>query len=153
VLARFSDFTGIPEIPDTVGEASPRGLALKFDLGGGDSMDVVAHSFNGFPAATTEEFRELLLSIAASGKDAPKPTPLDDFLAGHPCARNFLSAQKPPPVSYATLAYYGVNAFAFSDAEDNVAYVRHRFAPLGGEAFLSKDAVTKAGPDYLAEEI
>jgi catalase len=29
VTARFSDFTGLPDIPDTVGDASPRGFALK----------------------------------------------------------------------------------------------------------------------------
>jgi catalase len=30
MLGRFSNFTGIPTIPDNVGDATPRGLALKF---------------------------------------------------------------------------------------------------------------------------
>src|SRR3954470_24393672 len=30
VVARFSNFTGIPDIPDNIPPANPRGLALKF---------------------------------------------------------------------------------------------------------------------------
>ena len=29
VIARFSDFTGIPDIPDTASDANPRGFAIK----------------------------------------------------------------------------------------------------------------------------
>ena len=34
------------------------------------------HSFDGFPVKTAAEFAQLLVAIGASGKDAPKPTPL-----------------------------------------------------------------------------
>lgn len=57
VTVRFSDFAGIPGIAGTRKLASPRGLAVKFHLPGGSETDIVAHSFNGFPAATTDEFR------------------------------------------------------------------------------------------------
>src|SRR5262245_16233779 len=49
---RLSDTTGIPGIPDADPNASPHGLAIKFKLGDGSEMDLVTHSFNGFPAAT-----------------------------------------------------------------------------------------------------
>ena len=49
VLVRFSNFTGIPQIPDTVGDANPRGFAVKFQLPDGTSADIVSHSFNGLP--------------------------------------------------------------------------------------------------------
>ena len=49
VTVRFSDFTGIPDIPDTADGANPRGLGVKFRLPDGAAMDVVAHGFNGFP--------------------------------------------------------------------------------------------------------
>ena len=52
VTIRFSDFTGIPDIPDNIGDANPRGLAIKFRAGGDADMDVVTHSFDGFPTAT-----------------------------------------------------------------------------------------------------
>ena len=114
MTARFSDFTGIPTIPDNVGEANPRGFAVKFKAPGGD-FDIVTHSFNGFPTKTAGEFRELLLAIPVSGKDAAKPTALDKFLAAHPIAKTFLTSQKSPE-SFATSAYFGVNAFKFTKA-------------------------------------
>src|SRR5215468_6500520 len=53
LTVRFSDSTGIPDIADTDGNAIPRGFAMKF---GTDELDLVTHSFNGFPAATVEDF-------------------------------------------------------------------------------------------------
>jgi catalase len=153
ILGRFSDFTGIPEIPDNIGDANPRGFALKFKLADGSSADVVAHSFNGFPTATSAEFRELLLAIGASGAGAAKPTALDTFLASHPIAKTFLTTQKPPPESYATLSYFGVNAFQFTDAKGHQAFVRYRFAPLGGEAVLTPERLSAMGPNYLQTEL
>ena len=52
ISVRFSDFTGIPTISDTDGQASPRGMSIKFHLPDGSETDIVAHSFNGFPTAT-----------------------------------------------------------------------------------------------------
>ena len=125
VLVRFSDFTGIPEIPDTIGDANPRGFAVKFKLPDGTSADVVSHSFNGFPTATSAEFRELLLAIGAAGQK--KPEALNAFLASHPIAKTFLTTQKPPPESYATLSYFGVNAFEVTDTKGVHHFVRYRF--------------------------
>lgn len=153
VLVRFSNFTGIPAIPDTVGDANPRGLAIKFRLPDGSDADVVAHSFNGFPTATSGEFRELLLAIGTSGAGASKPTALDAFLATHPIARTFLTTQKPFPESYGTLSYFGVNAFRFTDAAGHARFVRYRFVPVDGERFLPSGAVGAKGPDYLQTEL
>jgi catalase len=153
VLVRFSDFTGIPNIPDTVGDANPRGFAVKFQLPDGSSADVVSHSFNGFPTANSAQFRELLLAIGASGAGAAKPTSLDVFLANHPIAKTFLTTQKPAPVSYATLSYFGVNAFQFTDAHNHKRFVRYRFVPVGGEAFLTPARLTGMGPNYLQTEL
>ena len=52
VTVRFSDSTGIPDIPDGVPEAGPRGLAVRLHLPGGGSTDIVANAFNGFGVAT-----------------------------------------------------------------------------------------------------
>ncbi|HVX03974.1 MAG TPA: catalase family peroxidase [Rhodanobacteraceae bacterium] len=153
VLVRFSDFTGIPDIPDTAPQSMPRGMALKFNLPGGHTADVVAHSFNGFPTANTAEFRELLFAIAASGQNTPKPTPLDQFLAAHPVAKAFLTTQKPMSESYATLDYYGVNAFRFTDDAGASVFVRYRFVPVDGERFVPAAKRASMGPDYLAHEL
>ena len=96
-------------------------------------MDIVTHSFNGFPTANADEFAELLRAIGASGPEAPKPTALDTFLGTHPVAKTFLTTQKPAPVSYATVPYFGVNAFSFTNAAGHRSNVRYRFVPLVGE--------------------
>jgi catalase len=151
VLVRFSDFTGIPNIPDTVGDANPRGFALKFTLPDGSTADVVTHSFNGFPTATTEEFRQLLLAIGAKG--GGNGAPLDAFLGSHPIAKTFLTTQKPPAVSYGTLSYFGVNSFEYTAANGHKAFVRYRFVPRAGEVFVPAAELSSKGPDYLQEEL
>jgi catalase len=153
VTARFSDFTGIPDISDTNPLASPRGLALKFDEGGPGEMDIVSHGFNGFPVATAEEFGQLLLAIAASGPDAVAPTALDTFFESHPIAKTFLTTQSPAPESYATNAYFGVNAFSFTNAAGVQAFVRYRFVPQAGEHYLDAAAIAGKDPSYLQAEI
>jgi hypothetical protein len=45
---------------------------------------MVINSFKFFPVATGEDFRDLLLALAASPPDAPKPTKFDQFATSHP---------------------------------------------------------------------
>jgi catalase len=99
-------------------------MTVKFHLPDGSDSDLVMHSYNGFPTATADEFRDLLIALAASGPDAPKPTVLDKFLETHPIAKTFLTAEKPAPVSYAMLPYYGVNSFKFINAKGDETFVR-----------------------------
>lgn len=153
VTVRFSDFTGLPDIPDTSGDANPRGLAIKFDLPGEATYDIVAHSFNGFPVATAAEFSTLLQALPLSGPDAAKPTALDRFFADHPRAQAFFTTQKPPPESFATTAYFGVNAFSFTDAAGLPLTVRYRFVPAAGEHYLDPDALKTRSASYLGDEI
>jgi catalase len=151
VTVRFSDGSGLPTVPDT--DEMPRGMAVKFTLADGSKTDLVVLSFNGFPVATAEEFRDFLLAISASGPDAPKPTALDKFLSSHPTAKAFVEAPKPPPVSYATLPYFGINTFKFTNANGVSTFGRYQLRPVAREKFLSKEQVSKMGPDYLIDEI
>ena len=153
VTVRFSDFTGIPTIPDNIGDASPRGIAIKFGPADDAVMDIVSHGFNGFPVKTAEEFGDLMRAIGASGPAAPKPTALDKFLGAHPVAVAFLTHQSPPPESYATQPYFGVNAFSFTNAKGHTTAVRYRFVPAAGDHFLDAGAAKAMGPDYLKAEI
>ncbi len=153
VTVRFSDFTGIPDISDTIGASNPRGIAIKFHLADGKSTDIIAHSFNGFPVATTDEFREFLLAISKSGPEASHPNAIEQFLGAHPIAKTFLTTQKPPSVSYATLSYFGVNSFKFINAKGNSSYIRYQIIPETGEQFLTADQFKQSGSNYLSEEI
>jgi catalase len=153
VIVRFSDFTGLPDIPDTSGGANPRGFAVKFLLPDGSNLDIVTHSFNGFPVATSAEFSALLQALGRSGPDAQKPTAFDSFLACHPAAKTFFTTQKPAPESFATTAFYGVNAFLFTDESGHSHAVRYRFTPEAGERSLDDAALESKSPTYLMEDI
>lgn len=153
VIVRFSNFAGVPDIPDNHPLASPRGLAIRFQLPDGSTTDMVAHSFNGFPSADADQFRELLQALAASGPDAAKPTSLDQYLGTHPIAKNFLTAAKPAPVSYGSLPYFGVNAFKFSNAAGKVSYGRYKIVPVAAPAYLTDEQTKAAAPTYLGDEI
>ena len=153
MIVRFSDATGIPTIPDNDPNARPHGIALKFSLPDGSKTDIVGFSFNGFPVATAEEFRDFLLAIGASGPDAPHPTPIEKFLSGHPAAAAFATAPKPVPVSYGTLSYFGVNTFKFTNAKGTVTFGRYQILPVAGEKFLAKEQTSKMSPDSLIDEI
>ncbi len=153
VTTRFSDFTGIPTIPDNDPNANPRGMALRFHLANRDSTDVVAHSYNGFPVGTAEEFLEFLRALASSGPDVPKPNPIDQFLAGHPRAKQFVEAPKPAPESFAMETYYGVDAFRFTNAKGKSRYGRFRIVPTVPAENVDAAAAAIRPPNYLFDEL
>lgn len=153
VTVRFSDATGVPTIPDADGNAFPKGIAIRFQLTEGAFTDIVSISTNGFPAAKPEDFLGLLNAIAASGSDAAKPTPIEQFLGTHPAAQAFVQMPKPAPVSFATEAFYGVNAFKFTNAKGETQYGRYRITPIKGAEFLTKEEAAKAEPNYLIDEL
>src|SRR5215471_2421741 len=72
VTVRYSDGTGLPTIPDNdPARSGPRGMSTRFHLGEHAHTDIVAHSTNGFPIRTGEEFLEFLRAAAASGAGKP----------------------------------------------------------------------------------
>ncbi|KAB1069955.1 catalase family peroxidase [Methylobacterium planeticum] len=152
VTVRFSDATGVPTIPDGAANANPHGMAMKFKLGDGSEMDVVVNALKFFPAATGEEFRDLLRAASESGPDAAHPTALDRFAAAHPAAATAGKTAKPPS-SFARQTYNGVNAFVFVDKDGKRQAFRYRFVPVQGEDILPAEEAAKRGPNFLMEEI
>jgi catalase len=61
---RFSNSTGIPVIPDNDPNADPRGCAVRFHLAERVHTDIVAHSANGFPSRTGQDFLDFLTAIS-----------------------------------------------------------------------------------------
>jgi catalase len=153
VTVRFSDGTGVPTIPDHDPRAGPRGIAIRFALPGGAFTDIVSNSHNGFVVGTGEDFLAFLKAVAASGPDAPHPTPIEAFLGSHPPAARFLKESHALPKSFATLAYFGNNAFVFVDESGKKQAVRYQIVPVAGEATLDSASEAKAGEGYLLEDI
>ena len=153
VTVRFSDNTGIPLVPDTDPNASPRGLAIRFHLAEHVHTDIVSHSTDGFPTHTGAEFLEFLRALAASDPTKLPGSPLEAFLGSHPAALAFVQTPKPAPVSFATENYFGVHAMRFTSSAGLSRYGRYRFLPEAGGAHLDGAAVPAKGANYLFEEL
>jgi catalase len=118
VTGRFAVPGGNPSAPDT---SSPvRSLALQFQLA------------NVFVVHTPEQFYQQLLAAKpdpATGK--PDPAKLKAFYAANPETvpfQNWVKAH-PPSSSLANAAYYGINAFLFTDASNTTRAVRWAVVP------------------------
>ena len=125
---RFSDSTGIPNIPDGSADANPHGMAIKFHLPDGSDTDMVINSLKFFPVATGEDFRDLLLALAASPPDASKPTKFEQFAASHPSVPAAFALVGTPD-SFADEEYYGVDAFVFINKAGARQAVRYQMIP------------------------
>jgi catalase len=153
VTVRFSDGSGIPAIPDNDPNASPRGMATRFLLAEHVHTDIIAHSVNGFPAHTAQELVELFRAIPQSGPDAAKPTPIEQFLATHPAALEFVQAPKPMPASFAKANFYAVTAYRFTNADGVSVYGKYRIYPESGVEYLDPASESKAAPNFLFDEL
>jgi catalase len=151
VTVRYSDGTGLPTIPDSDPRSGPKGIAIRFHLGEHDHTDIVAHSTNGFPVRTGEEFVQFLR--AATAFTSGQPEALGSFLATHPNAKRFVETPKPIPTSFAREAFFAVTSFKFTNADGVSRHGRFRIRPEAGTEYLSeKDAATKA-ENFLFDEI
>lgn len=153
ITVRFSNAGGVPTLPDNHPSALTRGMAIKFHLPDGSETDIVSISLKGFPVATGEDFLALLTAIAKSPPGTPKPTPVEQFVGAHPATAKIVSIPQPVPESYASLPYYGVNAFKFTNADGKSQLGRYRIEPVGGSHFLTEAQAAKMAPNALQDEI
>jgi len=153
VSVRLSDFAGIPAIPDNHADASPRGIAIRFHLAAHVHTDIIAHSVDGFPARTAEEFVEFLGAVYASAAATAHPTPVEAFLGAHPAALAFVQAPKPFPVSFAAESFFSVSAYQFTSGAGAIRYGRYRIRPDGAAEYLDAPTAAAKSADYLFEEL
>jgi catalase len=154
VTARFSVAGPNPGAPDKAN--SPRGMALQFQLPGGALHNMAMLNVPVFAAATPQAFLERLqvdLPDPATGK--PDPVKLQSYIAKYPEYKSFadwFGAHKPPP-SYAEAAYYSLHAFKFIAADKQEHWVKWRFAPRDGEAFMTDAEMAAAPGEFLADRL
>ena len=149
VTARFSLGGGNPQAPDNA-KGNVRGMALKFDLGGGATTDLVMISAPVFFVQTPALFVEFLQTVAS--KDKAK---LDAFFAAHPESTRqgaWLNSH-PVPASYAGVDYFGVHSFTFTNAKGETALVKYKAIPDAGELALSDDEAKAKGENFYEDEM
>jgi catalase len=150
VTVRFSDSTGIPDLPDGVDAANPHGMAIKYHLPDGSETDMVINSLKFFPVATGEDFRDLLLAIAATPPNAAKPTKFEQFVASHPAVPAAFATAVTPD-SFADEEYFGIDAFVFVNKAGARQAVRYQMTPARLVHLDPADA-TKP-PNFLMDEL
>jgi catalase len=152
VVARFSLFAGVPNLPDNDDAASPAGFAVKIKAPDGDDFDIEANQHNNFIVATFDEFAGFLRAVAATRPDTPHPNPVEQFLAAHPKAKTFLESRT-YPASYAQATYWGINSVKFTNAKGQSVFARYRFVPRASEQHLKPDERKAKSASYLQDEI
>ncbi|KAK3670054.1 hypothetical protein LTR78_010085 [Recurvomyces mirabilis] len=147
LIVRFSSSTGLPQIPDTDPNGMPRGMAVRFVLSedGHRHTDIVFHSTKAFPARTGEEFLEVLAAIGDGS--------IGEYLDAHPAAARFVNEPKPFPISFGTLAYFGLHAFRLVPETGRETIVRYLIEPVAGVHTLSAEEVAQKSSTYLFDEL
>jgi catalase len=153
VTVRFSDGTGIPNIPDNNPNASPHGMAIRFALPGGAYTDIVANSHNGFFIGNGNDFLAFLKAVASTNEKSPHPSPIEAFLGTHPAALKVITDSKPAAKSFENLDFFGNNAFIFVDSAGNKHPGRYQIIPVAGVVKLDSAAAAKKKPDYMFDDL
>jgi catalase len=125
-------------------------MALHFDIGNGSTTDLVMISAPVFNARDPDQFLALLKTVETKDKDK-----IAAFFKANPNTTRqaeWLNA-RPVPASFATVNYWGIHAFTFTNAEGKKQIFKYKALPVGGEAGLS-DAEAKAkDPDFYRPEL
>jgi catalase len=150
---RFSNAGGDPTKPDWTREG--RGMAVKLYLDDG-TTDVVAVTVPVFVARTPEDFLEVTrtrLPDPATGK--PDDAKIGKYLEEHPEAMGSIMAamSAQPPESYLRLVFHAVHAFRFEDENGGSRWIRYRWDPELGEAFLDPGEAKQRDPSYLRADL
>jgi catalase len=154
VTVRFSDFAGIPTVPDNDPQgASPRGFAVRFHLAEHVHTDIIGHSADNFPAHNVEGLLAFLNALIATDPAGPHPNAIEQFLAAHPAALTFVQIPKPIPTSFAHESFFAVSAFKFINASGASRYGRYRILPVAGNEYLTEAEAAAQSRDFLFDEI
>lgn len=152
VTVRFSNATGLPTMIDNdPAKSGPRGMAVRFHLAEHVHTDIIAHSANGFPVRTGEEFLEFLRAAAQAA--GGKPEAIGAFLASHPNAKRFAELPKPIPTSFVREAYFAATSFKFVNGQGAARHGRFRLVPREGTEYLSDTQAAAKSTTFLFDEI
>lgn len=153
-IIRFGVGGAGPSAPDTA--RSTRGLSIRFQAPGGVVWDMANISVPIFGSATPQALVEGLRARApdpATGR--PDPEKVAAFAAANPksALQGRWLAANPPPASWATTPYWGVNTFLFRGQDGQLRPARWVFEPLAGTERLTEEQARSLPRDYLAEEL
>lgn len=149
VVGRFSMGGGNPAAPNGQKD-NARGLALHFDVGDGNVTDLVMISVPVFVARDPDQFLTLLTAVASKDKEK-----IGAYFKANPNSTQqaqWLNA-RPVPASFATVNYWGIHAFTFTNADGKTQVIKYKALPVGGESGLTDEEAKAKDPDFYRPEL
>lgn len=154
VIARFSVGGGNPKASDK--SRSVRGLALQFNLPGGEQWLTANVSAPVFFVSKPEQFAPFLAARRpdpATGKPDPVNLKLFSDLNPETLLQGAYLAKAPVPASYGAVNYWSNNAFEFIGPKGQSQFVRWQFVPERGTLGLTDEQLKSLPDNFLADEL
>jgi catalase len=154
VTARFSVGGGNPMAPENA--PSVRGLSLEIDGPGGAPHAFVLINTPVFTARTPDSMLAFLRARAIDPQTRqPNAAAIAAANAQHPDWQPQMAYLRdtPPPASYATAPYFGVNSFVLVNAAGQRQHVRWTFEPVAGRIGLTPAERQARGATFLNAEL
>ena len=154
VIVRFSVGGGNPKAVDNA--KSQRNMALQFNLPGGETWQMGNISAPVFGSSTPAQLLGRLESLTPDpSTKAPNPEKVKAFAEANPevLLQGKYFASQPVPASFASVNYWGVNAFAFVNSKGEKQFGKWIFEPSAGVMGLSDEEAKAKGPNFLFDEL
>jgi catalase len=154
VIVRFSVGGGNPKAPDNT--KTQRNMALQFELPGGEVWQHGNISAPVFGSSTPAQLLGRLASLQADpATKAPNAAKVKAFADANPevLLQGRWFASQPVPASYASINYWGVHGFAFTNAQGVKTAGKWIFEPVGGVQGLTDDEAKAKGANFLFDDL
>lgn len=154
VIVRFSVGGANPKAADNT--KGQRNMALQFNLPGGEVWHHGNISAPIFGAATPEQLLGRLQSLKPDpATKTADPAKVKAFADANPVVlqQGRYYASQPVPASFASVNYWGVHGFGFTNAKGDKTWGKWVFEPAGGVQGLNDEEAKAKGPNFLFDDL
>lgn len=154
VTVRFSVGGANPKAPDN--GKSQRNLSLQFDLPNGEVWQHGNINAPVFGAANPQQFLGRVASLQPDPTTkAADPAKVKAFADANPevLLQGRYFASQPVPASFASINYWGVHGFIFTNAAGQKTAGKWIFEPVGGVQGLSDEQAKEKGANFLFDDL
>lgn len=154
VIARFSIGGANPRAADNT--KSQRNMALQFDMPGGEVWHHGNISAPIFGAATPEQLLGRLQSLQPDPvTKVADPAKVKAFVDANPIVleQGKYYASQPVPASFASVRYWGVHGFGFTNSIGAKTWGKWVFEPVNGVQGLTDEEAKAKGANFLFDDL
>lgn len=154
VIARFSVGGANPKAADNT--KTQRNMSLQFMLPNGEQWLMGNISAPMFGSASPQQLMALLVARQPDPvTKAPDPAKIKAFNDANPevLLQGRYLASQPVPASFASVNYWGVHAFSFTNASGTKQFGKWIFEPVNGTQGLSDEQAKEKGASFLFDDL